>query len=123
MSTQDNMLGIDGNRDMLVMNDALSVFKAAYLLPDKKADSTADAIKHFKGKRKYEILYCYRSGEIERALRDLHIVSDTCQLGVPQNSAVAERLVQDVLEGTRTALLLGPGSHQVFGSMRASILA
>ena len=45
------------------------------------------------------------SGEIERALRDLHIVSDTSQPGVPQNNAVVERLVQDILEGTRTALL------------------
>ncbi len=46
-----------------------------------------------------------RSGEIKRARRDLHIVSGTSQLGIPQNNAVAERLVQYVLEGTRTALL------------------
>ena len=39
-------------------------------------------------------------------MRDLHIVSDTSQPGVPQNNAVAERLVQDILEGTRTALLI-----------------
>ncbi|MFM7978636.1 MAG: hypothetical protein ACKPKO_04910, partial [Candidatus Fonsibacter sp.] len=49
--------------------------------------------------------YSDRSGEIARALRLLHIPSDTSQLGVPQHNAVAERLVQDVLEGTRTAIL------------------
>jgi hypothetical protein len=57
------------------------------------------------GDRKIERFYSDRSGEIERALRELHIVSDTSQPGVPQNNAVAERLVQDILEGTRTALL------------------
>ena len=36
VSTQDNMLGIDGNRDILVMKDAYSGFKAAYPMPDKK---------------------------------------------------------------------------------------
>ncbi|MFM7982024.1 MAG: hypothetical protein ACKPKO_22165, partial [Candidatus Fonsibacter sp.] len=72
---------------------------------DKTADSTKMAIQHFKGNREISRFYSDRSGEIERALRDLHITSDTSQPGVPQNNAVAERLVQDVLEGTRTALL------------------
>ena len=84
VSTQDNMLGIDGNRDMLVVTDPYSGFKAAYPMPDKKADSTADAIKHFMGDRKIESFYSDRSGEMERALRDLHIVSDTSQPGIPQ---------------------------------------
>jgi hypothetical protein len=47
VSTQDNMLGIDGSRDILVMKDAYYGFKAVYPMPDRKADSTADAIKHF----------------------------------------------------------------------------
>ena len=76
------MLGIDGNRDMLVMKDAYSGFKAAYPTPAKKADSTADAIKHFMGESKIERLYSDRVGEIECALRDLHIVSETSQLGI-----------------------------------------
>ena len=38
VSTQDNMLGIDGNRDMLVIKDACSRLKAAYPMPNKKAD-------------------------------------------------------------------------------------
>ena len=74
-------------------------------MPDRKADLTADAVRHFMGDRKIDRFYSDCSGEIERALRDLHIVSDTSQPGVPQNIAVAERLVQDILEGTRTALL------------------
>ena len=97
------MLGIYGSRDILVSNDAFSGFKAAYPMPDRKVDSTADAIRHFMGERKIERFYSERSGEIECALRDLHIVSDTSQPGIPHNAG-AERLVHYVLEGTRTAL-------------------
>ena len=50
VSTQDNMLGIDGSRDSLVLKDAFSGFKAAYPMTDRKADSTADAIRHFMGR-------------------------------------------------------------------------
>ena len=71
------MIGIDGSRDILVMKDAFSCFKAAYPMPDRRADSTVAAIRHFMGDRKIERFYSDRSGEIERALRDLHFVSDT----------------------------------------------
>ncbi|MFM7979574.1 MAG: hypothetical protein ACKPKO_09685 [Candidatus Fonsibacter sp.] len=89
----------------MVLMDAFSGLKAAYPMPDKSADSTLMAIKLFKGDREISRFYSDRSGEIERVLRLLHIPSDTSQPGVPQNNAVAERLVQDVLEGTRTSLL------------------
>ncbi|MFM7981467.1 MAG: hypothetical protein ACKPKO_19335, partial [Candidatus Fonsibacter sp.] len=82
-----------------------SGLKVAYPMPDKSADSKLMAIKLFKGNRESSRFYSDRSGEIERALRFLHIPSDTSQPGVPQNNAVAERLVQDVLEGTCTSLL------------------
>ena len=94
------MLGIDGNRE-----DAYAGFKAAFPMLERKADSTAGAIKHFMGGREIERFYSDRSGEIERALCDLHIVSDNSQSGIPQNNAVAKRLVEDILKGTRTSLL------------------
>ena len=62
-------------------------------------------MRHFKGDRKIERFYSDRSGEIERALRELEIVPEQRQPGVPQNNAVAQRLVQDVLDGARTALV------------------
>jgi len=74
-------------------------------MPDNSADSTMMAIKLFKGNREISRFYSDRSGEIERALRLLNIPSDTSQPGVPQNNAVAERLVQYVIECTRTSLL------------------
>ncbi|MFM7983686.1 MAG: hypothetical protein ACKPKO_30615, partial [Candidatus Fonsibacter sp.] len=51
-SVHDNMLGIEGGRDVLVMKDAYSGLKAAYPMPDKTADSTMLAIQHFKGKQR-----------------------------------------------------------------------
>ena len=83
VSTQDNMLGIDDSSDILVLRDACSGLKVAYPVPDKTADSIVEAIKHFKGERNIEMFYSDRSGEIERALRDLHMNSDASQLGVP----------------------------------------
>ncbi|MFM7983845.1 MAG: hypothetical protein ACKPKO_31420, partial [Candidatus Fonsibacter sp.] len=114
-SVHDNMLGIEGGKDVLVLNDAYSELKVAYPMPDKSAASTMMAIQHFKGNREIIRFYSDRSGEIERALRVLHITPDTSQPGVPQNNAVAERLVQDVFErdlhfplkGRPTSVLLG----------------
>ena len=105
VSTRDNMMGMDGSQDILVIKDALSGVKLAYPMPDKTADSTADAIKHIKGDRVIERLFSDWSGEIYKALRNLHIVAERSQPGAPQNNAVAERLVRDVLEGTRTVLV------------------
>ena len=85
--------------------DAFFGFKAAYPMADKSAESTMEAIRHYKGDRKIERFYSGRSGEIDRALRELESVAEQSQPGVPQNNAVAERLAQDVLDGTRTALV------------------
>ena len=100
LSTKDNMLGLYVNRGILVIQDAFSGFKFAYPMPDKTADSTMDAIKNFKGAQNIEIFYSDRSGNIDRAPRDLHIFPDKSQLGAPQKNAAVERLAQDVLEGT-----------------------
>ena len=74
-------------------------------MADKPAESTIDAIKQFRGDRNIGNFYSGRSGEIGRDLRALRSTADNSQLGVPQNNAVADRLVQDVLEGTRTVLV------------------
>ena len=48
---ENHMLGIDGNRDIVVTKDAFSGLKAAFPTTDKK-DSTTDAIQHFMGESK-----------------------------------------------------------------------
>ncbi|MFM7989790.1 MAG: hypothetical protein ACKPKO_61800, partial [Candidatus Fonsibacter sp.] len=65
VSTHDNMLGVNGSKDVMVMRDAFSGLKAAYPMPDTSADSTMMAIKLFKGNREISRFYSDRSGEIE----------------------------------------------------------
>ncbi|MFM7980775.1 MAG: hypothetical protein ACKPKO_15790 [Candidatus Fonsibacter sp.] len=50
----DNMLGVEGGKDVFVMKDAYSGLQAAYPMPDKSADSTKMAIQHFKILREIE---------------------------------------------------------------------
>ena len=116
--TQDKMLGIDGNRDIL---DAYSGLNAAYSIPDRKADSTADAIRHFMGHRKIERFYSDRSGEIERALRDLHIVSDTSQLGYLRTTLLLNTLFKSYSKALWTSLLRS-GLPPMFLGVRMSTL-
>ena len=91
-------------------------------MPDKKADSIADAIKHVRGERNIERFYSDRSGEIERALRDLHIVSDTSQLVFPRTkqtrSVLCKMSWKELGQG-----YYGPGFRHVSGNTRASTIA
>ena len=91
-------------------------------MPDKKADSTAGAIKHFMGEQEIERFYSDRSGEIERALRDLHSVSDTSQPGFPNimqsHNALCNMCWKEL--GLRCC---EPGYPHASGSMHASITA
>ncbi len=75
--TYDNMLGVDGNCDIMVMEDAFSGLKAAYTMPDKAADPTVHAITYFKGNRNIERFYSDLSGEMERALRSFALLLTT----------------------------------------------
>ena len=59
-------------------------------MADTSADSTMEAIRLLKGDRKIERFYSDRFGEIERALRELDIVPEQSQPGVPHNNAVAD---------------------------------
>ena len=80
----------------------------AYPLPDKLAESTTMALRQFAGTRSIHKLYSDRSGEIGQALKDLGIMAQGSQPGLPQTNAVAERANGEVIAGTR-ALLVGAG--------------
>ena len=121
-STKDSMLGIDGSKDMLVIMGAFSGFKAAYPMADKSAESTMEAIWLFKGDRKTDRFYSDRSGEIERALRELEIVLEQSQPGVPQNNAVEKDLCRMCLMVLELLLFVLAYTH-AFGNLRADITA
>ena len=82
-----------------------SGLRAAYPAHDKSVDSTTMAIRTLAGSRMIHKLYADRSGEISRALKNLNIMPQGSQPGVPQTNAVAERAIGNVLAGTRSLLL------------------
>ena len=114
VSVKDTTFGIAGHNDALMIKYVFSDCKFAYPMPDKSSASTMEAIMQFKGDRITQILYSDGSGEIDKALRELRITPEKSQPGVPPNSAVAERAVQDVLYGTR-AVLVRVGLPLCFG--------
>ena len=61
-------------------------------------------MKHFIGLRQAKVMYSDNSGEIKKASKDLQILPQTSQPGMPANNAVAERTNQDILGGVRTNL-------------------
>ena len=102
---KDNIIGTDRDNDVLVIGATLSNCKCVCPMLAKTVASTAEAIRHFKGDSTIHRLYSDGSGEIDSALRELHITLDKSQPGVPQNNAVVERSVQDVQQGARTSMV------------------
>ena len=103
--------GLDGGVDGFVIMDIYSGLRGAYPAPDKSAESTTIAIRTFVGTRPIHKLYADRSGEISRALKNLNIMPQCSQPGVPQTNAVAERANGDILAGTRSLLLAAGLPH------------
>ena len=108
MTIGDVGKGLDGSDDAFVVTDIYSGLRVAYPLPDKLADSNIMALRLFAATRSTEKLYSDRSGEISRVLKDLGVMAQGSQLGLPQTNALAERANGEIITGTR-ALLLGAG--------------
>ena len=68
-------------------------------MPDRKADSTVDAIKRFMGDIKIERFYSDRSGEIERALRDLHYYLTPVNQGYHRTTQLLNALFKTYSKG------------------------
>ena len=104
-SKKDNMLGVTGDRNALVIKDLYSGLKHLYPTKTKNTEDTTESIRHFVGDRGARRLYSDNSGEIGKALKELRIMPHNSMPGEPQTNAVAERNNGDILEGTRAALI------------------
>ena len=94
MVTLDEMgQGLDSGADAFVATGVYTGLRAAYFAPDKSVDSTTMALRTFAGDRKIHKLYADRSGEISRALKNLGIMPQGSQPGVPQSNVLAERAI------------------------------
>ena len=66
-SIKDNMLGVTGDRDALVVKDIHSGLKHLYPVKTKNVVDTEPRLKEFVGPRNVDVLYSDRSGEINLA--------------------------------------------------------
>ena len=104
-SQGDAMLSCDQKHDALFIKDIWSGLRHMYPVTDKSAAETVRCISHFQGRRQIKVLYSDNSGEISSSCRALEILPCNSVPGIPQSNSIAERLVQDCLEGARTLLL------------------
>ena len=83
-SQKENMLGVTGDRDALVVKDLYSGLKHLYPTADKSAKTTEASLRHFIGDRMCRKLYSDNSGEIGAALKKLKIMPHNSPLACPR---------------------------------------
>ena len=120
-ASEDRMLSCDNKRDALFIKDIWSGLRHMYPVTDKSAAETVRCISHFQGRRQIKVLYSDNSGELSASCRALEILPQHSVPGIPQSNAIAERLVQDCLEG-RTRPPPGISSLNSLLSSRTSIM-
>ena len=109
-SKSKNMIGIAGEKEAYVIKDLWSGLQNFYPVPIKNAEDTAICIKHFAGIPSLRMgsainMYSDQSGEIRKACRDLGVLHDKSQPGVPQHNAMIERTNQHILTKTIVSML------------------
>ena len=80
---------------------------ASYLVASKSALEVQDALQHFLGVTRPKVIYSDNADDIIREVKDLGFRGrhEFCQPGMPQTNGVAERAVQDVLDGARALMV------------------
>jgi hypothetical protein len=101
----EEMEGIDGSMDMLVIYDLATEKIDAFPAKSKNADETHTALQNFRGTTYVDVVYSDNSREIKQAVRWLGFAHRTSIPGIPANNAIAESRVKIVVYGTRTALV------------------
>jgi transposase InsO family protein len=102
---QHEMIGIDDEREALVMKDLHPGNMHIYPDMTKNTSDTVQAIHHWKGMHAIKLLYSDGSGELRKACAELSICHETSQPGLPQNNGIIERANQDIQIGTAACLL------------------
>ena len=95
----------EGALDALMLYDRATRWVECYPVRTQTSADVCNCINHFEGPyRKIDDCYCDGSATLKRALDDHQILNDSCVPGVPRTNGVAERQVQEVINGTRSLL-------------------
>ena len=103
----EELEGINGDMDVLVISDHWSKFLGVYPLKGKAAKYTHQALVHFAGNDKTQRVYSDNAREIRKPVMDIWngtTVHDTSCPGVPQTNSIAEGKVKKMVNGTRVTL-------------------
>ena len=101
-----------GHMCALIMYDLSTGFLGSYPSYTKTGSETWENVKRFQGSAQTSYIYSDGSAEIDAACKHAGIVHDCSQAGDPQNNAVAERQVQESVQGTTCNLLQAGLPHQ-----------
>lgn len=101
-----------------MIRDEYSGLTHMYPLSEKSARAHEAAIQLYLGTRQRLQLHSDNSSEVLNTASNLAIPHSMSEPGVPQTNAFAERANRDVLEGTRTVLVLA-GLPSCFGPICA----
>ena len=108
---------------LFIIKDLYSGYIAAYPVANKSALEVHDAFQHFLGTTRPKVIYSDNADEIIRAVKDLGFGGrhEFSQPGMPQTNGVAERAVQDVLDGART-IMVHAGTAGIFLELCGPVL-
>ncbi len=95
------MVGFSGEKDAFTVLDIATNLRHIYPVGTKGAADTILSLKHFMGTRNIREFYSDNSGEIKKACKELIILHDGSQPGMPQTNGIAERNNQSIINKTR----------------------
>ena len=101
--------------------DVAATVGSVYPAPSKDTEETVSALQKLIGDDTAKRIYSDSVGELMSAARLLGIPHEASQQGMPQTNGVIEREVQDMVSGTRTALVAA-GLRGYFWVLRCTLL-
>ena len=104
--TNTEEAAVTGETDALILLDIATRFKMCVPVQCKDAAETEYAIRRFVGDQVVKLIYSDNAANIKRAAKDMGLIAEFSLLGVPKSNSLVERTVQDVLQGTRTFLVM-----------------
>ena len=96
--------GMRGEANALTVKDLHTNLTMCYPVFTKNAEETEEALRHFKGNRKVDVIYSDNADELIKATRKIKAKHHPSVTGVPKSNAIVERTNQIVRDGVATAL-------------------
>ena len=94
-----------GHAAMLTFFDLATTFRYADPCPSKSTDDVFASLQYFMGDTKFDRVYSGNYPSLIKACKDLKILHEPSQQGVPTSNSRIENTNGDLLSGARTCLV------------------